>query len=218
MEPYQVQLFSMSMFLVGCMLVGTAPSAWALRNTHSWSIVIGSFVVSIGLIFVVMYASYTQNAILVGGASLLFGGSVGATLGSFAVAVTHGRRRGAEAVALTLGIVALSTMAAAVIGMLSGFNFQGIGGVMFTLLLFLLGISILMIFVRLGKIWELIIGSAASVFWFVYLIYDFNKVVHKYTEATWPAAAEIAMNIYLDMVNLFIRLLPIIVELLDAMD
>lgn len=218
MQPYQSQLFSMSMYLIGCMFLGSVPTAWLLRNVNSRAIAVGSFILTIIMLFAVIAVSSSQNPLPIAFASMVFGASLGATLGSFTVAVTRGRRRGAEAVALTLGLVAIATMSAAFIGMFSGFNWQSIGGIMFSLLLLLVVGSIVMVFVRLGRTAELVVAGLSCVFWFIYLVYDFNRIVDRYTEATWPAAAEIAMNVYLDMVNLFIRLLPIMVELLEAMD
>ena len=42
--------------------------------------------------------------------------------------------------------------------------------------------------------------------------------MNRYSVASWTAAAQIAMSVYLDMMNLFIRRLPIMPEILEAMD
>lgn len=201
--------------LLSVMLMGAVASAWLLRNHFTWPVIIGSFVVTIVLIFVMFGVASSGNpftTILVG---TLFGAAVGADLGGFTLAVTEGRKRGGDAVAITLAVVAGSTILAAAIGMLTGFNFQGWGGPLFIGLLLLLGVGVVQIFVRMDRVIELAIGGVASLFWVLYLIYHFNKVVDLYNEATWSAAAEIAMNVFLAMVNLFVRLLPLIVELLD---
>lgn len=215
MTPSQVQLLVMVIQLLSVMLMGAVVSAWLLRNYFSWPLVIGSFVVTIILIFVMVGVAGTGNTFATLIIGTLFGAAIGADLGGFTLAVTDGRKRGREAVAITLAIVAGSTVMAAAVGMFTGYNFQGWGGPLFIGLLLLIGVGLFQLFVRLNRITELIIGAVASLFWVIYLIYDFNKVVDLYEEATWSAAAEIAMNVFLDMVNLFVRLLPIIAELLE---
>lgn len=119
---------------------------------------------------------------------------------------------------VTLAVIAIAMLVTAVIGLMSGFNFQGFGGILFAILLGILGITVIGIFVKFNKVVEMIIGLGISFFFMVYMVYDFNKVVDLYNEASWRAAMEIAMNIFLDLLNIFVRLLPIIVDILDAMD
>lgn len=100
---------------------------------------------------------------------------------------------------------------------MSGFNFQGLNGIMLTILLGLIGLGILALFIRFNKVLELLIGIGASIFWMVYLVVDFNRIVSQYHEATASAALQIAMKIYADLINLFVQLLPIIVQILVAL-
>lgn len=218
MQPYQSQLYNMSMFLIGCMFVGTAPTALLMRNVRNSAIAIGSGILMLLMIFGITIVAGTNNPALIPVSCVIFGCSLGATLGVYATAVTAGKRRGLEAVAATLGLVAVATMAAASIGLFSGFNWQGLGAIMLGLLVLLLAVTIIMAFVRLGKVAELVVGGGASLLFFIYLIIDFNAIVNRYSKASWTAAAQIAMSVYLDMVNLFIRLLPIIVDIMDALD
>ena len=218
MSAESVRLFTMVLQLLSVILMGAVMSAWLLRNHFTWPLIICSSVVSIILLSVTYGAASTGSFFVTMASGTLFGASIGVNLGGFTLAVTKGSKRGREAVALTLGVLAVSTLAAAIIGMLSGTNFQAWASLLFLGLLVLIGFGIIQIFVRPGRIVELIFGSVASFFWILYLVYDFNKVVDLYSKATPSAAAEITMNIFMDMVNLFVRLLPIIVEILDAFD
>lgn len=215
MLPYQVDLLAMSFMLLGAMFVGAAVSAFLFRNIYNWVFIIAAFLVAIAMIFGCLAAAETNNVLLILGSAGLFGAAIGASLGGFVLAVTDGHERGAEAVMVTLSILAVVTVVTGVIGLLSGFNFQGMGGVMFIILLVILGITFVGLFVRWNKVTEMVIGLGVSLFFAIYMIYDFNKAIHLYKEATWSAAMDIAMNLFLDMVNIFVRLLPII---LDAMD
>lgn len=213
--PFQAELLTMVFILLSAMMAGAVLSAWILKEYFSLGFILLSFVVTLALIFVMAAVAQTGNATAILAVSFLFGAALGADLGGFTVAVLKDRSRGTEAFVLTIAIVAGSTFLAAVVGLFSGFNFQGLGGPLFMGLFVLIGISVFGIFVRMGKVMEMVIGLAASAFWVVYMIYDFNKVVDKYEVASWGNAAYIAMDIMLDIVNLFVRLLPIIVEILD---
>ena len=218
MQPYQIDLFRMSMFLVACMFAGAVPSAWRLRDVQGPASLIVGFVAMVLMTFGVVIAAGTDNVLCIAAACVLFGAAQGTVIGPFVAAVTTGKRRAAEAVVLTIGLVAFSAVLAAGFAMFSGFNMQSLGGILFLLLILLLVATIAWVFVRQDRIRELIFAALASALWMVYLIYDFNAIAYRYTEANWKAAAEIAMNVYLDMLNLFIRLLPYIVDLLDALD
>ena len=205
----------MVFWLMGAMFVGAAASAYIFRNVRSCGFVIAATVVMIAMIFVASAVAATNNALLSVGVAFLFGASVGSILGSFVLMVTEGHERGAEAVLVTLAILGVVTVCAGVIGLTSGYNFQGMGGTLFAILIGIVAISLIGLFVRWGKVMEMVIGLGVSLFFVVYMVYDFNKAVALYTEATWSAAMDIAMNLFLDLVNIFVRLLPII---LDAMD
>lgn len=215
MEAYQIDLLIKVTQLLFILVGSAALSAYLFRNVFNWPFVIGSFIVSIILIFVAVGVGNTGNPLLVFPVMAMFGSAIGSTLGSFTLAVTDGKERGRDAVIITLAIIAVSMLVTAAIGLLSGFNFQGMGGVMFAILLGIVALSLIGLFVKWNKVVEMVIGLGVSLFFMIYLVYDFNKVVSLYHESTWGAAVDIAMNLFLDMVNIFVRLLPIIVEVLD---
>lgn len=217
----QELLLERAMSILLIMLASASISAWAFRTVSGCGFLIGTFVASIVGIFLCIGAAATDNVALIALASTFFGGAVGATLGSFALAV--GESKGlseakiGQAVAITIGTVFLATLIAAAIGLFGGVNFQGLGSILFMGLFVLIGISLLGLVIR-NSLWtEMLIGGAASIFWVIYLIYDFNKVVTVFVETngSWADAMHVAMNVFLDMINLFIRLLPIIMEIMD---
>lgn len=219
MEPFQLDLLAKTLMLVGVLIVGGATSAYLFRDFFNWATVVGGFLVTLVLIFVNAFIiEPTNSAFVIVVFDLLFGAAWGVTLGGFAIAVAEskGKRHLLDkAIGLTLGVMAIATICAAGIGLLTGFNFQGWNGVMFFGLLLLIGISTLAIFVRFNRVTEWIVGVAASIFWVIYLVIDFNRVVTLYNESSWSAAQSIAVQIYADLVNLFIWLLPLILDALD---
>lgn len=86
---------------------------------------------------------------------------------------------------------------------------------MFAGLWILIGISLAGLIGWISERVEYMIGIVAAAFWGVYMIYDFNKVVDLYESPTWAAAMSIAMGLYLDMVNFFIRILPYVLDALS---
>lgn len=218
MELYQIELLVRTLILVGTMTIGGAISAYLFRDLFNWATVIGGFVVTLVLIFVNAFLIVPTNSVVViVPFNLVFGAAWGVTLGGFAIAVAEskGKRHLLDkAIGLTLGVMAIATLCAAGIGLMTGFNFQGWNGVMFFGLLLLIGVSTLAIFVRFNRVTEWIIGVGASIFWFIYLVIDFNRIVTLYDESSWSAAQSVAVQIYADLVNLFVRLLPIIFDIL----
>lgn len=213
--PFQAELLTMVFILLSAMMAGAILSAWILKEYFSLGFIFLSFIITVALIFVMSAVAQTGNATAILAVSFLFGAALGADLGGFTAAVLKDKSRGPEIFALTITIVAGSTFLAAIIGLFSGFNFQGLGGPLFVGLIVLIGVSAVGIFVRMGKLAELVIGLAASAFWVIYMIYDFNKVVDKYETASWEAAAYISMDLMLDIVNLFVRVLIIVAEVMD---
>lgn len=215
MQPHEVQLLTMVTSLLAAMIASAAISAYAFRRYFSCGFIAGAFVATIVMIFVAVVFHDTQSPLIAFALAIGLGATIGADLGGFTIAVTEGKPRGREAVFVTLAILAVTTVVTAGIGLLSGFDFQGLRGVMFMGLLGILGVSLIFMFVRLGKVMEMVWGLAVSAFFMIYLIIDFNRIVDQYTEANWGAAVQVALSIFLDLVNIFVRLLPIIVELMD---
>lgn len=205
----------MSMAVMGSSFLGAILAAWFLRKAFSLGLILFSLVSAIAMIFVTQWAAGTEQAVFVLGCSFFFGAFSGCPFGGFTIAVTHKHPRAQEVVGITIGAVALSTLLAAAVGMYSGYEFQWLDNWLFAGLIILILVGILKLIFGVKGILDLIIGILASLFWVIYLVHDFNKVVDKYDTASWQAAVEIGMGIYLEMANLFVQLLPLIAKLLD---
>lgn len=212
MTSGQELLLERAMSILLIMLASASISAWVFRTVSGCVFIIGTFIASIVGIFLCIGAAATENVALIALASSFFGGSVGATLGSFALTVGEARGKSIEKIGQTVvvaaGAVFLATLIAAVIGLFGGINFQGLGSILFMGLFVLIGISLLGLVVK-NSLWtEMLISTVASIFWVIYLVYDFNKVVTVFVETSgkWADAMHVAMSVFLDMVNLFVRL------------
>lgn len=212
MLPVQQELLNMVLMLLFTMMGSAAIAAYIFREVRSWWLVIGSFAVGIVFIFAAQAVTGALGAFFV---SAAFGASMGAMIGGTMVALTEGHPRAGQAVAVTFGIVALITVIAAGIGLFSGYDFSGWRGTMFIILLGILGISLLGFAVRYSKVVETVMSLGIIGFFSVYLVVDFNQIKDTVEVASWQEALNIAMSIFLDILNILIRLLPII---LDAMD
>jgi FtsH-binding integral membrane protein len=219
MNPSQQDLLLRVVQLVSVMMLGGVASAWVFRQIFSWPLILISFLASIGLVFVTLSVSYTDNAPLIYFCSFLFGAAVAAVLGGFFMIL--GRKydfspeKTFQAVMVTMACAFITTILAGLIGIYSGLNFQGWGPYLFGGLFLLIGLSLAGLVGWISERTEYVIGIAAATFWAIYMVYDFNKVVDKYLENSWPAAVEIAMNLYLDIINFIIRIAPYIFAAMD---
>lgn len=219
MTAPQQQLLTMAMWLLVTMMASGALAAWFLRHIFSWALILGSFVISIILIFVAVAVAQSGNVPVIFFVASLFGASVGSDIGGFALLLGHERGLSPETtfkgVGIALGITTIVTVFAGIVGIYSGINFQGMGMWLFAGLWVLIGLSVAGMIGWVSARAEYAIGIVAAMFWGLYMIYNFNKVVDKFSEPSWPAAMEVAMGLYLDIVNFLIRILPYVLDALD---
>ncbi len=215
----QQQLLTMAMWLLVTMTASGALAAWFLRHIFSWALILGSFAISVVLIFAAVAVAQSGNVPVIFFIAGAFGASVAADLGGFALLL--GRQRGLDpettfkGVMIAFAITTFVTILAGIVGIYSGVNFQGLGMWLFAGLWILIGLSIAGMIGWVSARAEYMIGMAAAVFWGLYMIYHFNKVVDKYMEPSWPAAMEISMGLYLDIINFLGRILPYVLDALD---
>ncbi len=112
---------------------------------------------------------------------------------------------GLRALAITALVVALTS----VIGVYSGVNFSFLGTGLLLALLWLLILSILSLIFKFSEWAERIIIVAGITIFTLYLIYDFNALLHSREsgENNWSTAMHAALKIFLDVVNLFLQIL-----------
>lgn len=112
-----------------------------------------------------------------------------------------------------LGLTALITLAAGLIGSRSGIDFSSLRGPLHSALLLLIVIGILRLFVAIDGWLRRLIALAGIAVFTGYLLYDFHKLSRlNQMEAAndWEVAMSMAISIYLDILNLFLDLLDLL--------
>lgn len=107
-----------------------------------------------------------------------------------------------------LAITASVTFITALIGLYSGINFSFMGKFLLIALIGLIAINILRLFIKISGTKRKIIAIFGVVLFTFYLIYDFNRITR--SENNWYEAMNIAIGIYLDIINLFLYLLDLL--------
>ena len=116
--------------------------------------------------------------------------------------------------ARVLGITACITFLCAMIAIYSGIDFSFLEGILFFALLALLLVTTVGLFIRIGSA-EKRLTAFFGVFIFIgYLLVDFSRLqeMQKAGKNTWPAAMDVALSLYLDIINLFLQLLELLGE------
>ncbi len=109
-----------------------------------------------------------------------------------------------------LAITVSATVGCALVGVYAGIDFGFLGTILFFGLMLLLSGNVIRLFLGMQSATQR--GSAFfGVLVFIgYLLFDFNhlsKLADRADANTWPVAMELAINIYLDVINLFLQLL-----------
>lgn len=115
-------------------------------------------------------------------------------------------------VSQTIFATALATFSTAGIVFLTSIDFSFLGGFLFISLIILVVIGLLNIFFFRSKIFSLVRAYIGAVIFTLYLIYDFDRLEKMAGDESWGTAIDIAVNIYLDIINLFLDLLEILSE------
>jgi len=72
--------------------------------------------------------------------------------------------------------------------------------------------GLLNIFFFHSKMFSLVRAYLGAIIFTFYLLFDFSRLEKMAGDESWGAAIEIAVNIYLDIINLFLDLLEILAE------
>lgn len=118
---------------------------------------------------------------------------------------------GGKILAITTFITGISGL----IGIYSGLDFSGMGTFLYWMLLLLLIGNITRLFISIPRVKQRIMAGIGSFIFVGYLLFDFNRLAAANTQAlknTWPVAMDFAIEIYLDIINLFLQLLDLISE------
>lgn len=92
-------------------------------------------------------------------------------------------------------------------------NMSGFGNYLFGALVVVLVFSVLFMFVPTSNFVLLLLAAVAALIFALYTIYDFNQLRHQQIER--DEAVSYALNLYLDFINLFVRILEVIWRLKD---
>lgn len=107
---------------------------------------------------------------------------------------------------------AFAVFSAAGIVFLTSIDFSFLGGFLFISLCMLIVMGLLNIFFFRSKIFSLVKVYMGAVVFTLYLFYDFDRLEKMAGNESWGAAINIAVTIYLDIINLFLDLLEILAE------
>lgn len=91
-------------------------------------------------------------------------------------------------------------------------NFDFLGGFLFIALLMLVVMGLINAFFIKSKMVSLVKAYVGAIIFTLYLLYDFNQLEKKAGDESWATAVNISVNIYLDIINLFLDLLEILSE------
>ncbi len=107
---------------------------------------------------------------------------------------------------------ALAVIATACVVFTTDMNFDFLGGFLFIALLMLVVMGLINAFFIKSKMVSLVKAYVGAIIFTLYLLYDFNQLEKKAGDESWATAVNISVNIYLDIVNLFLDLLEILSE------
>ncbi|MEI3255709.1 MAG: Bax inhibitor-1 family protein [Candidatus Gastranaerophilaceae bacterium] len=110
-------------------------------------------------------------------------------------------------------LTAIATFLTLLIGMYSGIDFSFLGKFLFFALLGLIAISFIRLFVSIKSFHRKVIAVIGILIFIGYLLYDFNNLDKAKNIAklnNWNTALDFSVNIYLDIINLFLQILDLL--------
>ncbi|MBQ8634875.1 US12 family protein [bacterium] len=137
----------------------------------------------------------------------LFTFTDGITIGIVLISIDE--NIGVKVTALT----AIATLLTSLVGMYSGIDFSFLGKILFFALLAFIIISIIRLFVSIKGFHRKVIASIGILIFICYLLYDFNNLDKAKNIAklnNWNTALDFSINIYLDIINLFLQILDLL--------
>ena len=115
-------------------------------------------------------------------------------------------------VGLAIYTTAGITIATALIVFFTGIDFSFLELGLFIALLGLIVVGLLNMFFFKSPLVRLISAYVGAVVFSLYLLYDFNRLKEAAGDTSWQTAVQIAISIYLDIINLFLDLLQIFAD------
>jgi len=167
-------------------------------------LILGLFVLQAVLFLLVLFVGIDHPRIgvpLIG----LWSMGTGSLLGL--VLLAHDERAGSAALAITT----LLTVGCGVVGIFSKISFAPLGRILFIGLLLLLLAQVIRLFTRMNTD-SRVVALFGSLVFVGYLLFDFQRLSHldKAGENSWSSALSLALDIYLDVINLFLYILDLL--------
>ena len=107
---------------------------------------------------------------------------------------------------------AVAVIATACVVFTTDMSFDFLDGFLFIALLMLVVMGLINAFFIKSKMVSLVKAYVGAIVFTLYLLYDFNQLEKKAGDESWATAVNISVNIYLDIINLFMDLLEILAE------
>ncbi|HSV43760.1 MAG TPA: Bax inhibitor-1 family protein [Candidatus Bathyarchaeia archaeon] len=115
----------------------------------------------------------------------------------------------------TLSATSFAVFATAGTVFLTSFDFSFLGSFLFVALTILIVMGLINIFFFRSSFFSLMQAYFGAVIFTLYLFYDFDRLEKMAGDDSWASAIDISVNIYLDIINLFLDLLQILAESSD---
>lgn len=148
---------------------------------------------------------YPKNYIFLALITLVFGLLVGVITAQYT----------AESVVLAAGITCFVTFGLMLFAFQTKYDFTGMGPYLYTFLLIMVGMSFIMMFLPYSRGVEVVYSSLGACLFSFYIVYDTQLIVggkHSSHRFAIDEYAFAALNLYLDIIQLFLHILRIMGE------
>ena len=108
--------------------------------------------------------------------------------------------------------VALAVIVTSSVVYFTDIDFGFLGSILFISLILLIVMGLVNLFFIKSRFFSLVQSYLGAVVFTFYLLYDFDQLQQKSGDESWETAISISVNIYLDIINLFLDLLEILSE------
>jgi FtsH-binding integral membrane protein len=110
-----------------------------------------------------------------------------------------------------IGLTAIIVLTAAIIGIYSHVDFGFLQVSLLIALSIIVLVSMFQLFVSISEVGQRIWSGFGVVVFSLYLLFDFNRLLKSENagDNTWPNATSLAINLYLDIINLILKLLSL---------
>jgi len=115
---------------------------------------------------------------------------------------------GSQLVLVVFGATVIIFISLALIGMMMNKDIANWGSYLFTVLIVVLVFSVIFMFIPVSNMIGLMIAAVSVLLFSLYTVYDFNRIRHNYVSD--EEVIGMALNLYLDFINLFTNLLEVI--------